>query len=113
MAQRLASQTKLKSLQLKADTNWKTEALVPLAGISSLEHLSIQDKAWLGTMTKNDKILQSVLLNSLSTLESLDIRINADFSDLMADWEDEIKNRNPGAMKQSHGFNALRVAKKY
>ncbi|KAF5009873.1 hypothetical protein FDECE_3946 [Fusarium decemcellulare] len=108
MAERIALKKNLKSLQLKPDTDWESEITVPLAELSDLEHLSVQDRNCDGTVTNDENVLQSILLNSLSTLQSLDIRTGRYFSDFMADWEDQMKARNPDAMKQAHDFSALK-----
>ncbi|KAF4971492.1 hypothetical protein FSARC_1720 [Fusarium sarcochroum] len=61
-----------------------------------------------GTLVTSRKILQSILLNSISTLQSLDIRTDKWHCDFLANWQDQIKARNPDALKQPHDFIALK-----
>ncbi|KAJ3548774.1 hypothetical protein NM208_g852 [Fusarium decemcellulare] len=113
MAENIASRKNLKALRIYAFNSStyesiKEETALPLKQLRNLEHLNIQSPSWSALVTNDNDILQSILLNSLSTLKSLDIYTSKWGSDFLADWEDQIKARNPNAMKQAHDFTALK-----
>jgi hypothetical protein len=111
MSESIAAQKNLKALRLcvgdGSSSDLEDEA-APLTKLSNLEHLSILSRSWGSLVTTREKILQSVLLNSLSTLKSLEISTSKWHSSFLGDWEDQIKARNPDAMEQAHDFTALR-----
>ncbi|KAF5717116.1 hypothetical protein FMUND_5934 [Fusarium mundagurra] len=109
MAEGLSKMNNLKSIRLDPyQHSIESEALVPLARLSNLEHICIEDRGWGSIVVANEGSLQSMLLNSLSTLQSLEIRTSKYYSDFLGDWEDKIKARNPDALKQEYDFTALK-----
>ncbi|KAF4345160.1 hypothetical protein FBEOM_866 [Fusarium beomiforme] len=114
MAESLAKLKNLKSLRLNAwQSSITSDSIVPLAKLRNLEHICIQDRSWGNITSTGERVLQKMLLNSLSTLQTLDIRTSKYYSDFLVDWEDEIKARNPDAMKQEHDFTALKSLSLY
>ncbi|KAM0350999.1 hypothetical protein ACHAPU_002777 [Fusarium lateritium] len=110
MAQSIAAKTSLKALRLYANDDWATSTDVSsLANIGGLEHISITNSNFGGALlSSKEKLLQSILLNSLSTLKSLEVLTSKYYSDFLADWNDQIKARDPDAMQNAHDFTALR-----
>lgn len=111
MSESIAAKKNLKALRLcvggGSSSDLEDEA-APLAKLNNLEHISILSRSWGSLVTSREKILQSMLLNSLSTLKSLEIRTTQWFSNFLDDWEVQIKARNPDAMEQAHDFTALK-----
>jgi hypothetical protein len=111
MSESIAVKKNLKALRLcvggGSSSDLEDEA-APLAKLSNLEHISILSRSWGSLVASREKILQSMLLNSLSTLKSLEISTSRWFSNFLDDWEDQIKARNPDAMEQAHDFTALK-----
>ncbi|KAF5693654.1 hypothetical protein FDENT_1886 [Fusarium denticulatum] len=104
MAEDLSKMKNLKSIRLDPyEHSIKAEAITPLAKLSDLEHICIEDRGWGSIVVANERPLQSMLLNSLSTLQSLDIRTSKYYSDFLGDWEDKLKSRKPDALEQ--GFS--------
>jgi hypothetical protein len=109
MAESLSKLKNLKSLRLEPyQRSISSEAIIPLAKLSNLEHICIEDGSWGSIAVTDEKVLQSMLLNSLSTLQSLEVRTSQYYSDFLVDWEDQVRARNPDALKQEHDFTALK-----
>ncbi|KAF4958090.1 hypothetical protein FGADI_2648 [Fusarium gaditjirri] len=101
MAEGLSKLTNLKSIRLSPyGHSIGPEAVIPLAKLSNLEHICIEDKGWGSICVANERPLQSMLLNSLSTLQSLEVRTTKYRSDFLSDWKDKLKVRNPDASEQ-------------
>ncbi|KAF5575844.1 hypothetical protein FPCIR_12983 [Fusarium pseudocircinatum] len=104
MAEGLSKMKNLKSIRLDPyEHSIKSEAITSLAKLSNLEHICIEDRGWGSIVVANERLLQSMLLNSLSTLQSLEIRTSKYYSDFLGDWEDKLKARNPDALER--GFS--------
>ncbi|KAF4992621.1 hypothetical protein FGRMN_7022 [Fusarium graminum] len=110
MTQSIASKTSLKALRLYGTDDWATNTdISSLAEIGGLEHISITNRNFGGALlTSKEKVLQSMLLNSLTTLKSLEIQTTKFYSNFLADWADQVKARNPDAMQNAHDFTALK-----
>ncbi|KAF5642436.1 uncharacterized protein FTJAE_3593 [Fusarium tjaetaba] len=109
MAEGLSEMKNLKSLRLDPyQHSIKSEAITALAKLSNLEHICIEDRGWGSIVVADERPLQSMLLNSLSTLQSLEIRTSKYYSDFLGDWEDKLKARDPDASKQGYDFTALK-----
>ncbi|EXK84527.1 hypothetical protein FOQG_11316 [Fusarium oxysporum f. sp. raphani 54005] len=109
MAESLSELKNLKSICLHPyERTIKPEAMIPLAKLSNLEHICIEDRSWGSIAMTNERPLQSMLLNSLSTLQSLEVRTVKYYSDFLGDWEGKLKARNPDALEQEYDFTALK-----
>ncbi|KAF5971270.1 hypothetical protein FCOIX_9949 [Fusarium coicis] len=109
MAENLSKLKNLKSIRLHPHQRTiKPEAMAPLGKLGSLEHISIEDLSWDGIIVTDERPFQSMLLNSLSTLQSLEVRTSIYYSDFLGDWEDKLKARNPDALEQEHDFTSLK-----
>ncbi|KAF5623581.1 hypothetical protein F25303_11790 [Fusarium sp. NRRL 25303] len=104
MAEGLSKLKNLKSIRLDPyEHSIKPEAIIPLAKLSNLEHICIEDRGWGSLCVAKERPLQSMLLNSLSTLQALEVRTSKYYSDFLGDWEGKLKARNPDASEQ--GFS--------
>ncbi|KAF5545915.1 hypothetical protein FMEXI_5831 [Fusarium mexicanum] len=104
MAEGLSKMENLKSIRLDPyEHSIKSEAMISLTKLSNLEHICIEDRGYGSIVVANERPLQSMLLNSLSTLQSLEIRTSKYYSDFFGDWEGKLKTRNPDALEQ--GFS--------
>ncbi len=65
--------------------------LTPLAKIKNLEHLSLRDVRW-GSPSHGRRMLQSMIRNSLDTLESLSIETGRLIAEdhLLVDWDEKV-----------------------
>ncbi|KAL5589940.1 hypothetical protein FOVSG1_011807 [Fusarium oxysporum f. sp. vasinfectum] len=109
MAESLSKLEKLKSIRLHPyEHSIKSEAMIPLANLHNLEHICIEDRSWDPIAVTNDRPLQSMLLNSLSTIRSLEVRTAKYYSDFLGDWEGKLKARKPDALEQEYDFTALK-----
>ncbi|RBQ80916.1 hypothetical protein FVER14953_10604 [Fusarium verticillioides] len=109
MAENLSKLKNLKSIRLHPHQRTiKPEAMAPLGKLGNLEHISIEDLSWDRIIVTDERPFQSMLLNSLSTLQSLEVRTSIYYSDFLGDWEDKLKARNPDALEQQHDFTALK-----
>ncbi|KAF4442079.1 hypothetical protein FACUT_2302 [Fusarium acutatum] len=112
MAEGLSELKNLKSIRLNPhEHSIKPEAIIPLAKLSNLEHICIEDRGWGSIVVAKERPLQSMLLNSLSTLQSLEVRTSKYYSDFFGDWEGKLKGRNPDALEQEYDFTALKSLK--
>ncbi|SCN64586.1 uncharacterized protein FFB20_00803 [Fusarium fujikuroi] len=109
MAEGLSKLKNLKSIRLEPyEHSIKPEAIIPLAKLSNLEHICIEDRGWGSLCVAKERPLQSMLLNSLSTLQALEVRTSKYYSDFLGDWEVKIKARKPDASEQEYDFTALK-----
>ncbi|KAF5635852.1 hypothetical protein F52700_5164 [Fusarium sp. NRRL 52700] len=109
MAESLSKLKKLKSIRLNPHGGTiKSGTMIPLAKLRNLEHICFQDWSYGSITVSDDKVLQSMLLNSLSTLQRLEIYTGKYYSDFLADWEDQLRARDPDALNQEHDFTALK-----
>ncbi|KAF5247602.1 hypothetical protein FANTH_6353 [Fusarium anthophilum] len=109
MAENLSKLKNLKSIRLHPhERTIKPEAMTPLAKLRNLEHICIQDWSWDRVVVTDERPLQGMLLNSLSTLQSLDIRTAKYYSDFLGDWEDKLKARQLDPSGKEHDFTALK-----
>jgi hypothetical protein len=108
MAESLTKLKRFKSLRLSPYlASISPEAVIPLAKLGNLEHICLEDRSWGTIAPNNEKVLQKMLLNSLPTLKSLEVRPRKDYSNFLQDWENQVKARGPSALKQEHDFTAL------
>ncbi|KAF4451268.1 hypothetical protein F53441_5689 [Fusarium austroafricanum] len=114
MSKSLAAQKNLKALNISTNM-WRwggghidDEAIISLAKISNLQHLCVTDRGWGETMVNGEKALSSLLLNSLSTLQTLEISADRNYSRFMENWEQDVKARHPDTWKQTPDFTSLR-----
>ncbi|KAJ4256042.1 hypothetical protein NW762_009116 [Fusarium torreyae] len=107
MSHSLLAQRNLKALRLYPKSELEDEATTSLVKIKNLQHLSIVDN-WGYLIASSESIVQSMLLNSMSTIQSLDIRTFKSNCDFLADWKEKIKARDPDALKQPHDFTVLK-----
>ncbi|KAG7403676.1 hypothetical protein Forpe1208_v016245 [Fusarium oxysporum f. sp. rapae] len=106
MLKSIAAQKNLKALYLSFSECrcLKNDAFMPFAKIRDLQHLHVT-----GSYGFNgEKVLSSMLLNSLTTLESLEISASWDWSGFMDNWEEDIKALNPKTCEQIPHFISLR-----
>ncbi|KAF5988291.1 hypothetical protein FBULB1_1515 [Fusarium bulbicola] len=104
MAEGLSKMENLKSIRLDPyEHSIKSEAMISLTKLSNLEHICIEDRGYGSIVVANERPLQSMLLNSLSTLQSLEIRTSKYYSEFLGDWEGKLKARNPDPLEQ--GFS--------
>lgn len=111
MSESIAAKKNLKALRLCVVPGGSSDLIdqaAPLAELSNLEHISIIDISWGSLVTTSENILRSMLLNSLSTLKSLEVSTSKWHSSFLPDWKDQIKARNPDAMEQAHDLTALK-----
>ncbi|CVL11786.1 uncharacterized protein FPRN_14838 [Fusarium proliferatum] len=109
MAEGLSKLKSLKSIRLDPyEHSIRPEAIIPLAKLSNLEHICIEDRGWGSLCVAKERPLQSMLLNSLSTLQALEVRTSKYYSDFLGDWKDKLKARNPDASEQGYDFTALK-----
>ena len=101
MGQSIASLRNLQALQLLS-IEAEAEAMKPLANIKNLKHLSVET----GNSDEYD-ILQSILLNSTSTLRSLAVKTNLYATSFLQDWEKKV-SADDALAKQKHSFAVLK-----
>jgi hypothetical protein len=103
MADSIAALKNLQALCLvSARVEFNTEAMTPLAKIKNLKHLSIQSGS-----IDDSKIMQSILLNSTSTLQSLAIETNSYAVAFLKDWEAQVST-NDALAKQKYRLKVLK-----
>ncbi|KAG5655518.1 hypothetical protein KAF25_003855 [Fusarium avenaceum] len=111
MSESIAAKKNLKALRLCVVPGGSGDLMdqaAPLAKLGNLEHISVLNRSWGSLLAGKENILQSMLLNSLSTLKSLEVGTNVWYSDFLADWENQIKARKSDALKQAKDFTALK-----
>ncbi|SCV61155.1 uncharacterized protein FFFS_15724 [Fusarium fujikuroi] len=106
MSRSIAAQQNLKALYVsfsKID-GFENDVLIPFTKIRNLQHLHVT-----GSYGFNgEKVLSTMLLNSLTTLESLEITAKWYWSGFMDNWEEDIKALNPKTWEQIPHFTSLR-----
>ncbi|KAH7185153.1 uncharacterized protein B0J16DRAFT_340956 [Fusarium flagelliforme] len=80
----------------------------PLSQLSGLKHLAFHAGMFSGLVTGRQKVLQTILARSLSTLMTLDVRALRYSSNFLEDFEDRIEEQDPDALEQPHYFTALK-----
>ncbi|KAF7558270.1 hypothetical protein G7Z17_g49 [Cylindrodendrum hubeiense] len=106
MGERIASQKNLQALSLftkDADTG----AMEPLGRIKNLKHLNLEAFGYNRFEVKHDKSIQSILLNSRSTLQSLAVKTSSFMSNFLQDWEKR-KSEDHATTNQPHDLTALK-----
>lgn len=110
ISQSIASFASLKALSLFIDGS-EPEDIEPLAQMKNLKHLHLEGRGYCSTSTKNNAI-QSMLLNSRSTLQSLALAMGPFSHSFLSDWEKNSKasseKNGEGISEQGHGFSALK-----
>lgn len=101
MADSIASLKKLNSLCLHRETA-DPDVINRLSGIKNLKHLSVE----CGSYHKKDHI-QSILLNSTSTLESLVLHVGRHANWILKDWVKKVST-DPIQQMQTPSFSALK-----
>jgi hypothetical protein len=101
MGQSIASLKSLQALRLLSE-NPEVEAMTPLAKIKNLKHLSVEN----GSSDENN-VVQSILLNSTSTLQSLVVMTNLYATSFLQDWEKEV-SADDALAKQKHSLTVLK-----
>jgi hypothetical protein len=74
----------------------------PLAKIKNLKHLELQ-----GDILDNRNITQSMLRNSMSTLQSLVVQTNMFAGNFLQDWENNASGKD-ATMRENHSFTTLK-----
>lgn len=86
-------------------TDFEAGALKPLAKIKNLKHLSMQDHGYISNLEDKDNVIRSILLKSMSTLQSLVVETNSYASNFLKDWEKVSARGATGG--QNHDLIAL------
>jgi hypothetical protein len=111
ISQSLASLENLKALCLFAN-EFENEDLMPLAGIKNLKHLSWQGSDMWMNVTGKANVIQSVLQNSMSTLQSLTIETNYFGGQFLKNWKNNLKTtigkKTTGTSDDGYDFTALK-----
>jgi hypothetical protein len=84
MGQCIASLKNLQALRLLSH-KCEAKAMIPLEKIKNLKHLSVENGN-----SNEDKVIQSILLNSASTLRSLVVNTTSYPTGFLQDWEEKI-----------------------
>jgi hypothetical protein len=101
MAQSVASLKNLQALRLLSNKS-EYEARAPLAKIKNLKHLSVED----GFSDKNG-VIQSIVLNSASTLRSLAVTTDPYTTGCFQDWEKMVSANDP-LSREKHSLTVLK-----
>lgn len=105
IVQSLASLKNLKALRLFS-SEVEAEDMKPLAKIKNLKHLDLQDYGgFRGAIDRN--IMQSMLRNSLSTLQSLVVETAMYAGNFLQGWESKSSGKD-GTTPGTHNFTALK-----
>ncbi|EWZ78811.1 hypothetical protein FOWG_16970 [Fusarium oxysporum f. sp. lycopersici MN25] len=102
MSKSLAAQKNLEALSI--DNGFKEDAFESLAKISNLQHLRVSCSG----VVNHEKVLSSMLLNSLNTLKSVKISASWYWSGFMDNWEEDIKAWHPKTWERTPHFTSLR-----
>ena len=86
--------------------NLPATAMLHLATLKDMQHLVVKDCGMGGDKAEAGNVVRSVLLNSASTLRSLEIRSNSWKLDFLCDW-DKIASENGTFLRQKHDLTAL------
>ncbi|KAH6890672.1 hypothetical protein B0T10DRAFT_324881 [Thelonectria olida] len=103
MGQSIAALKNLQALRLFA-SDFRVEAMRPLAKLKNLKHLSLEDHGFSSHAIGDDHVLRSMIQNSTSTLQSLDVAASSYLSNFLEDWEKKV----PAVADQSHDLTALK-----
>ncbi|KAF5573748.1 hypothetical protein FPCIR_13857 [Fusarium pseudocircinatum] len=106
MSKSIAAQQNLEALYISFSNmkRFENNVLSPFTKIRNLQHLHVT-----GSHSFNgEKVLSSMLLNSLTTLESLEIAASWDWSGFMDNWEENIKALSPKTWEQIPHFTSLK-----
>lgn len=106
MANSIAALKHLKALRLVASVIEKTA--FPLSQLSGLEHIAFRAGMFSDLVSGPQKVLQTILARSLSTLITLDVGALRYRSNFLERFEDRIEEHDPDALEQPHYFNALK-----
>ena len=101
MAQSIASLENLQALRLLS-SHHKVEAMIPLAKIKNLSHLSVENDDF-----DDNNIISSVVLNSKSTLRSLVVKTNYYATSFLQGWEKVYADDSLG--KEKHSLAVLKA----
>jgi hypothetical protein len=102
MAESIASMESLKALRLDLAELWPGSA-EPLLKVKNLKHLCVMGNP----VAVARHLTRSVLLNSTSTLQSLQVRADPFRYNFLEDWEDCIRDR-PEIIDRKHSLVALK-----
>ncbi|KAF1817037.1 hypothetical protein P152DRAFT_387111 [Eremomyces bilateralis CBS 781.70] len=98
MGQSIASLKNIQALRLHEP---EIEAMTPLAKIKNLKHLSVENSSF------NNNIVQSILLNSTSTLRSLVVKGNGYAISFLQDWEKKV-SADDALAKREYSLTVLK-----
>ena len=105
IAQTLAGLQRLQALNL-IFSDFHDENLKSLTKIKNLKHLTVEESGYGGNSNNKENVVQSLLLNSRSTLRSLALHINPYNADFLDNWEEKLAER--GAVpRQKFDFSDL------
>lgn len=107
MANSIAALKHLKALRL-VDSRIVEKTASPLSQLSGLKHITFQAGMLSDLVSGPQKVLQTILARSLSTLISLDVRAFGYSSNFLERFEDRIEEHDPDALEQPHYFTALK-----
>ena len=110
MANSIAALKHLKALRL---VDSRTSCIIektasPLSQLSGLKHITFQAGMLSDLVSGPQKVFQTILARSLSTLISLDVRALGYSSNFLERFEDRIEEHDPDALEQPHYFTALK-----
>lgn len=114
MASSIVALKNLKALRLwfsscsGTDGSIKTHDATPLARLCNLKHLAINRGCSCPTTIWGGDTLQSILINSISTLESLELHSMRWDPSFFEKWEDLVKAHHPNTTQMPSAFIALR-----
>ncbi|KAL6406684.1 RNI-like protein [Ilyonectria robusta] len=107
MGQSIASLKNLQALSLFS-TDFEAGALKPLVKIKNLKHFSLQDHSYVSELDDENNVVRSILLNSLSTLQTLAVETNPYAPNFLKDWEKKI-SAGGTTRSQNHDLTALEL----
>ncbi|KAJ4128195.1 hypothetical protein NW768_008481 [Fusarium equiseti] len=110
MAHSIAALNHLKALRVTdLHTSCITDNIAfPLSRLSGLEHLAFHAGLFSGLVSGRQKVLQTILARSLSTLTTLDVCSLRYSSNFLENFEDRIRKYDPDALEQPHYLTALK-----
>ncbi|KAI1845243.1 hypothetical protein JX266_008553 [Neoarthrinium moseri] len=112
ISQTIASLQSLKALYLYAERVGE-EDISSLAHIKNLKHLVVRDHGWSSIFVGHKlNVVQSMLRNSMSTLQSLTLHTNSSYGNPFGDWDKTLRT-STGANAtrkddEAHNFAALK-----
>lgn len=109
ISQSIASLENLKALRLFA-TDFDQDDMKPLARLKSLKHFELEDYG--GSGWRRRELVQFILRNSMSTLQSLSVKTSGYGFRFLENWDKNLKasvgKNTPGTSDNRHVFTALR-----